>query len=161
VQSINEVAEVVRLPNTTVHILLNLFKWDKEKLMEQLYSDNDQEALQEAQEALQEAQDTFQEAQVPAAVYSPMDEQECGICADKKPVALMAGLECGHMYCNACWTDYLTTKIMDDGDSQMIECPGSCKAVVNDQMVMKLITASRVKQKYKHLITNSFVQYNR
>merc|ERR1712098_726384 len=43
----------------------------------------------------------------------------------------------------------------------MIECPGSCKIVVNDQTVMTLITDPRVKLKYQHLITNSFVQCNR
>ena len=71
------------------------------------------------------------------------------------------GLECGHLYCTSCWTEYLTTKIMDEGASQMIECPGSCKIVVNDQTVMALITDPRVKLKYQHLITNSFVQCNR
>ena len=83
-------------------------------------------------------------------------------------IALMAlniqdnlGLECGHLYCTSCWTEYLTTKIMDEGASQMIECPGNCKIVVNDQTVMSLITDPRVKLKYQHLITNSFVQCNR
>ena len=50
---------------------------------------------------------------------------------------------------------------MDEGASQMIECPGSCKIVVNDKTVMALITDPRVKLKYQHLITNSFVQCNR
>ena len=49
---------------------------------------------------------------------------------------------------------------MDEGASQMIECPG-CNIVVDDQTVMKLITDPSVKLKYQHLITNSFVQCNR
>jgi hypothetical protein len=40
---------------------------------------------------------------------------------------MMRGLECGHLYCTSCWTEYLTTKIMDEGASQMIECPGDCR----------------------------------
>ena len=36
---------------------------------------------------------------------------------------MMAGLECGHLYCTSCWTEYLTMKIVDEGASQMIECP--------------------------------------
>ena len=43
----------------------------------------------------------------------------------------------------------------------MIECPGACNIVVDDQTVMTLITDPRVKLKYQHLITNSFVQCNR
>ena len=46
---------------------------------------------------------------------------------------MMTGLECGHLFCKQCWTDYLTTKIMDEGVSQMIECPGSCDIIVDDQ----------------------------
>ena len=74
---------------------------------------------------------------------------------------MMTGLECGHLFCNQCWTEYLTTKIMDEGASQKIECPGACNIVVNDQTVMTLITDPRVKLKYQHLITNSFVQCNK
>ncbi len=71
----------------------------------------------------------------------------------------MTGLECGHIYCKSCWTEYLTTKIMDEGASQSIECPGSnCDIVVDDQKVMELVKDSKIKLKYQQLITNSFVQ---
>ena len=74
----------------------------------------------------------------------------------------MKSLECGHLYCTKCWTEYLTNKIVDEGASQMIECmQGSCNIIVDDQTVMNLITDARVKLKYQHLITNSFVQCNR
>ena len=86
--------------------------------------------------------------------------QDCEICCLTFPLQLLTGLACGHLYCNQCWTEYLTTKIMDEGASQMIECPG-CNIVVDDQTVMKLITDPSVKLKYQHLITNSFVQCNR
>jgi hypothetical protein len=76
-------------------------------------------------------------------------------------MAEMAGLECGHLYCTECWAEYLSTKVMHEGASQMIECPGNCKIFVNDQMVMSLVKEPRVKLKYQQLITNSFVQCNR
>ena len=56
---------------------------------------------------------------------------------------MLAGLECGHLFCTQCWTEYLTTKIVDEGASQMIECPGACNIVVDDQTVMNLITDPR------------------
>ena len=75
---------------------------------------------------------------------------------------MMTGLECGHLFCTQCWGEYLTTKIMDEGESQSIECPGSgCKILVDDQTVCKLVKEPRVKLKYQHLITNSFVECNR
>ena len=39
-----QVNTVIQIPTTTVRILLNHFKWDKEKLMERYYSD-EQEAM--------------------------------------------------------------------------------------------------------------------
>ena len=72
---------------------------------------------------------------------------------------MMTGLECGHLYCTACWGEYLTTKIMDDGVSQTIECPNStCGILVDDHTVMNLVEDSKIRLKYQHLITNSFVQ---
>ena len=71
---------------------------------------------------------------------------------------MMMGLECGHLFCTSCWVEYLTTKIMDEGISQSIESPGNCEILVDDQTVMKLVKESKVRLKYQHLITNSFVQ---
>ena len=37
VESIKEVNNVIQIPTTTVRILLNHFKWDKEKFMEKYF----------------------------------------------------------------------------------------------------------------------------
>lgn len=72
---------------------------------------------------------------------------------------IMTGLDCGHRFCTNCWCDYLTTKIMDEGLGQSIECAAhKCDILVDDDTVMKLVSDARVKQKYQHLITNSFVE---
>jgi len=153
IESINEVYKVTQIPTTTIRILLHHFNWDKEKLMEKFYSE-DQNKI-------------FKEAQVlsPYRYIKPGNSskslRECGLCCLSLPLEMVfTGLDCGHFYCTECWIEYLTTKIMDEGASQMIECPG-CNIVVDDQTVMKLITDPIVKEKYQHLITNSFVQCNR
>jgi len=160
VDSIKEVSTVVQdeIPTTTVRILLNHFKWDKEKLMERYYTEDQEAMFQEAQVISPFKKNPLVKAK---KQHKPSDVLECEICCAACKHQMMTGLECGHLYCTACWTEYLTTKIMDEGASQMIECPGSCNIVVNDQTVMSLITDPRVKLKYQHLITNSFVQCNR
>ena len=70
----------------------------------------------------------------------------------------MTGLDCGHLYCTTCWTEYLTVKIMDEGASQSIQCPtGDCQMLVDDATVLRLVKDARVTLKYQHLITSSFV----
>lgn len=72
---------------------------------------------------------------------------------------MMTGLECGHKFCTHCWGEYLTTKIMEEGLGQSISCAAhGCDIIVDDVTVMKLVPDSRVRLKYQHLITNSFVE---
>lgn len=72
---------------------------------------------------------------------------------------MMTGLECGHRFCTHCWGEYLTTKIMEEGVGQTIACAAhGCDILVDDATVMRLVRDSKVKLKYQHLITNSFVE---
>lgn len=69
------------------------------------------------------------------------------------------GLSCEHEYCKDCWRQYLTIKITDDGNSESICCPAlKCGIVVDDATVMQLVSDENTRQKYQHLMTNSFVQ---
>jgi len=71
----------------------------------------------------------------------------------------MTGLECGHRFCTQCWGEYLTTKIMEEGVGQTIACAAhGCDILVDDATVMTLVRDPKVKLKYQHLITNSFVE---
>lgn len=71
----------------------------------------------------------------------------------------MTGLECGHRFCTQCWGEYLTTKIMEEGVGQTIACAAhGCDILVDDATVMRLVRDSKVRLKYQHLITNSFVE---
>lgn len=72
---------------------------------------------------------------------------------------MMTGLECGHRFCTQCWGEYLTTKIMEEGVGQTIACAAhGCDILVDDATVMRLVRDAKVKLKYQHLITNSFVE---
>lgn len=74
----------------------------------------------------------------------------------------LTGLECGHRFCATCWGMYLTTKVMEEGRGQSIACPEhNCDILVDDAKAMELITDEKVKRRYQHLITNSFVEVRR
>ncbi len=165
VASIKDVNSVIQIPATTVRILLNHFKWDKEKLMERFYSDDQEKVFKDAKVVSpfnDEDSDSPSASSSAAAASKKPSTAECDICFLTLYPSMMTGLACGHNYCTSCWTEYLTTKIMDEGESQSIECPGSrCKILVDDQTVMKLVKDQKVRLKYQHLITNSFVECNR
>lgn len=159
---IRDVNTVVQIPDTMTRILLNHFRWDKEKLIDQYFGDQDQEKF-------------FREAHVVNPFNKPMAStsgaqakpkskrtganEECEICFCQHPPTAMTGLACGHRFCELCWRYYLTTKIMEEGQGQSIACAAhACDILVDDETVIRLINDVRVKVKYQHLITNNFVE---
>lgn len=159
IDCIKEVNNVVEISATTIRILLNYFKWDKEKLMEALY-DGDQDQLFANAKVINPFKKPTPPTQQKAKASS--GTEDCEICFLHYPPSLMSGLECGHRFCIHCWREYLHTKIMEEGVGQSIECAAhGCNILVDDVTVMRLIKDSKVKLKYQHLITNSFVECNR
>jgi len=158
VECIREVNSVIQIPTTTVRILLNHFKWDKEKLMEKYYSEEQEKMFKEAK-ILPPSKKIVNKAK---SGGSKSTSVECDICTLSFPKHMMTGLDCCHSFCTSCWTQYLSVKIMDEGASQSIFCPEfDCQTLVDDETVIRLVKDSRTKSKYQQLITNSFVQCNR
>ncbi|CAO1442270.1 unnamed protein product [Diamesa serratosioi] len=154
---IAEVNNVVEIPQTTTRILLNHFRWDKEKLMERYY-DGDQEALFKAAHVI----NPYMKPKTQPKTFRASMMEDCEICFLKYQYVSMTGLECGHRFCKQCWVEYLTTKIMEEGLCKSIACAAhGCDILVDDVTVMRLLTEPRVRTKYQQLITNSFVECNR
>ena len=116
---------------------LNQNKWDKEKLLEAYYTENSVEKSNQSNPAKGKTSKTG-------------DLVNCDICITEGDVTSTTSLECNHAYCNSCWSDYLTTKIMDEGASQTIACPANdCDILVDDQTVYRLIKEPEVRLKYQ------------
>lgn len=128
VECIKEVNQVVQLPATTTRILLHHFRWDKEKLMERFY-DGDQERLFKEAHIVSpfksQAGQARRSLSSQKSLGSAKDAKDvyCEICCTQKQDDNMTGLECGHVFCKACWREYLTTKIMDEGMGQVFLRP--------------------------------------
>ncbi|XP_032831577.1 E3 ubiquitin-protein ligase ARIH1 isoform X2 [Petromyzon marinus] len=160
VECIKEVNEVIEIPATTTRILLSHFNWDKEKLMERYFDGNLDKLFAECH-VINPNNRKLRSAR-PTSTRSSSQEVFCWICYLTFPPSFMTGLECGHRFCVQCWNEYLKTKIMDEGMGQTISCPAhGCDILVDDSTVMRLIADPKVKLKYQHLITNSFVECNR
>lgn len=164
---IREVNTIVQIPATVTRILLNHYKWDKEKLME-CYYDEDQEKLFNEAHVISPFRNMSEVVRQPQAQQSPAGASAsskqvfCEICFLMFPVENLTGLMCGHEFCRNCWCQYLTVKIMDEGMGQTISCAAhGCDILVDDATVMNLITEPRVRLKYQQIITNSFVDCNR
>ena len=117
------------------------------------YFDGDQEKLFKDARVINPFLETSEAAAIPTG------PEECIICLTNHSPSMMTGLQCGHRFCTKCWVEYLTTKITQEGMGESISCAAhACEILVDDTTVMRLISDARVKTKYQHLITNSFVE---
>ncbi|KAK5637838.1 hypothetical protein RI129_000170 [Pyrocoelia pectoralis] len=129
------------------------------KLMERFYDGNQDQLFQEAHVI-----NPFKRVIVAKPKFSRkiLGTEECEICFMILPPSQMTGLECGHRFCYQCWNEYLSTKIIQEGVGQTIACAAhNCPILVDDQTAMRLLKDPRIRIKYQHLITNSFVECNR
>lgn len=165
---INEVRAVIDLPVYVVRTLLRYFRWDSQKLLEELFDSNREDLFKAAgiayvddsnSESLNKAPKP--ESKRTKSMKKANDKQAgfCGICFQDTHLSQMTGAGCGHSFCRDCWDGYLKTKIMEDGDVYRIPCPSvHCSIVVDDDDVCALIKENKVKARYKKLITSSFVE---
>jgi len=157
-KAVREVHEVTQIPMTTVRILLHYFQWNQDKVISRYFSENPEAMFAEAG-VLVPVSDEVPFNPDPS---SAGEETFCEVCYLSLPMADMICLiQCGHVFCKQCWTDYFCFKINDDGSSLAFKCqmPG-CQVLVDDQTVISLIKG-QTKVRYQQLVTNSFVQCNR
>lgn len=162
VSSIREVNQVVQLNTTITRILLNHFQWDKERLYERLFDGSREQLFKEAKivDVASNGNGQSQTESITNINKSSESTQPCTICYTDS--SQLIGLGCGHVFCRHCWVMYLSTKIMEEGQSGRITCAAfDCNMLVDDQTVLPLVADRRVKLRYQQLITNSYVECNR
>lgn len=152
---------------STVRTLLNFYKWDSTRLIREYF---------ETGPELFFAQIPMNNPFIEQAVQdADCDSDECRICCTEFSSVWnfvfdfafiftlflytqdFYGLGCGHAFCNPCWNQYLTVKIVDDGLHE-VKCPETnCDALIDDENIRELVMDTDVIVKYNRAITNSYV----
>jgi len=130
VSAANHVSGILGVSLQQAAALLRSFKWNKERLVER-YMDHSQEILDQAGIVLDD-------------VHTPVLKRPrgfvCMICFDDSSAGPALGLRCGHVFCQPCYEQYLTQKIVEEGECRRILCPESgCNAVVDEETVKKAV----------------------
>lgn len=142
---------VVQLPVEIVKVLLNHFKWDESKLLEEFY-DRDREEL-------------FRQANIVYPVDERMENDEqstfCSICCSDE-AEQMFHLQCHHTFCRTCWRTYLYRQINNEGVVDKIQCPDDRCQLLVDEKTMKYFLGddSFIEHVYRKLLINSYVGNN-
>ena len=159
-ESIEQIRNVIDLPSATIRTLLKHFRWDTQKLLEQLFDSNRDQLFNEI--GIVVVTDSTNKNKRRRLRSARKEEAFCLICYLSVRLCEMFGLDCGHHYCKGCWNQYLTNKIISEGSVIAIKCAQTeCNVVVDDDQIMELISDPLVRAKYQRLTTDSYVESNR
>ena len=143
-RQIDEVAAILGLPPEAAAILLRYAKWNKERLIEQ-YMDNEERVLDAAGLEARPGAGTAGRAAVGTAKIPGF---ACDICCEDGPDLETYALKCGHRFCVDCYTQYLSSKIRDEGEAARIKCPGNGCDWIVDSKSLSLLVEDRLKSRY-------------
>ncbi|RZC63571.1 hypothetical protein C5167_025340 [Papaver somniferum] len=146
---ITRISTVLSIPRVSASILLRHYNWDVSKVYDAWFTD---------EETVRKATGLLENSVVP---NQNMKELNCGICLEAYPRDRMYAAACGHPFCSACWTGYVSTAINDGPGCLMLRCPDpSCGAAVGQDLI-NLLVSEEDKQKYSRYILRSYVEDNK
>lgn len=131
----------LQFSTVTIRAFLKQLNWEVERFFEEFTEDYD---------------NFFRKYKIFDREVIATDIKECcEICFDTAEFAFHG---CRHHHlCESCLSSYLTIKINDEMESDVIKCPGfKCNFLIEDGLIKQLITAETYK-KYQRRILENFI----
>lgn len=168
---LQEVTEVLSIPESAAAVLLREHKWAKERLFEAFCTDPErvQEQCGVRGRCFRGDRSSARHANVSGILHplhtrsKPAQQQalkECTICCEIEiPQAEMFAMPCGHEFCRECWRGFVEC-IIDEGPASIRHtCPQSgCREVVTEDEVRHV--APSLISKFELYQLRSFVEIN-
>lgn len=145
-QEISHISGILSCSLENSAILLRLFKWSKERLIEE-YMENLDFSKQYGVE--------LDVNKLPKLIK--IKNFECPVCCEDSEDIDTLALACNHRFCKNCYESYFIEKIKDQGESRRIQCMnGGCKLLV-DQKTIENVVSPDILKKYNELLIRTYV----
>ncbi|KAL1801858.1 probable E3 ubiquitin-protein ligase ARI2 isoform X1 [Daucus carota subsp. sativus] len=154
-EDVRQVMELLSLREQHARTLLIHYRWDVVKLTAILV-DRDRDYL-------------FSQAGV------PLDENHvvgslvcsstvmCTVCLEDVPGREVTKMDCGHSFCNDCWTGHFIVQI-NDGQSKRIKCMAEkCFAICDEAVIRQLVSKRHpaLAEKFERYLLESYIEDNK
>ncbi|KAH9842518.1 uncharacterized protein C8Q71DRAFT_793976 [Rhodofomes roseus] len=150
---IRTVANIIGLESPIASILLQHFRWNRDRLIER-FMDDSTAVLADAGEPEDAPSSPNPRPSKRARLDTPT-EFMCMICCDTDPANIFRS-RCGHEFCEACWATYVTGKVKEEGQCLFNCMQDGCRIVVDEPSIEKLV-AKPVFERYRELLLQSYV----
>ncbi|KAI4367653.1 hypothetical protein MLD38_023364 [Melastoma candidum] len=135
-ENLRKVMDILSLREPHARTLLIHYKWDVETLLGTL--------VEEGRAKL------FADAGVPETADLCIDLPTweaslitCEVCMEEVPGEQASRMDCGHCFCNDCWTEHFIVKI-NEGQSKRIRCMAhKCNTICDEALVRSLVSKRR------------------
>jgi ariadne-1 len=153
-EDLHKVMEMLGLKEQHARTLLIHHRWDVERLLAVLVDKGKDCLFSQAGVTLLEAMDSH-----PTSLPSVVT---CHICIEDKMREEVTMMDCGHHYCNDCWTEYFIVKI-NEGQSKRIRCMAhKCNAICDEDIVRKLVSTKdpEAAERFERFLLESYIDDN-
>ncbi|KAM0787626.1 hypothetical protein ACM66B_003692 [Microbotryomycetes sp. NB124-2] len=148
-KAVDYVTDMLHLKPESAAVLLRHFAWKKDKLIEAYMEDSD------ATLTLAGIHETGTQPRI-----KRMRGFTCGVCYNDDDDQETLALSCDHRFCRDCYTHYVESKIVQDGESRRIQCMNSKCTVIVDEKTVEILVSSEAMQKYRKLLNRTYVDDN-
>ncbi|OEL29370.1 putative E3 ubiquitin-protein ligase ARI2 [Dichanthelium oligosanthes] len=138
--------------------LLIHYRWNTDRLNDHLERKGQDRTLMEAGVVLQENNSTGSSA---GSKTPSRKKVTCNVCfEDFFPSAILA-MDCGHLFCNACWTGYFVAAL-DCGKKQIRCMEFKCPVICDENMVQRLLGQKdpAAAERFHEFLLQSYVDDN-
>ncbi|XP_043713693.1 probable E3 ubiquitin-protein ligase ARI1 isoform X1 [Telopea speciosissima] len=154
-EELHRVMDWLKLREQHARTLLIFHRWDVEKLFSVLVEKGKDRLFAEAGVRVVEQKADFS-LQSSSTIM-------CNICMDDIPANVVTTMDCGHCFCNNCWTENFILKIQE-GQSRRIRCmEHKCNAICDEAIVRNLVSARHpdLAEKFERFLLESYIEDNR
>ncbi|XVE67413.1 hypothetical protein DITRI_Ditri08aG0158700 [Diplodiscus trichospermus] len=155
-EDLRRVMEMLSLREQHARTLLIHYRWDVEKLLAVLVEKGKTDLFASAGVSVVESEDA-------GTSVSSSSTSMCDICIEELPSDKMTKMDCGHTFCNDCWTEHFVVKI-NEGQSRRIRCMAhKCNAICDEAVVRSLVGKRHpdLAEKFDRFLLESYIEDNR
>ncbi|XP_074345303.1 putative E3 ubiquitin-protein ligase ARI2 isoform X2 [Apium graveolens] len=154
-EDLRKVMELLSLREHHARTLLIYYRWDAEKLFAVL--------VEKGKSAL------FAQAGVPPVESLDPDTSMsssmvmCYICMEEVSGWEVTKMDCGHCFCNNCWTEHFIVKI-NEGQSKRIRCMAhKCSSICDEAVIRNLVSKRHpdLAEKFERFLLESYIEDNK
>ncbi|PON76903.1 E3 ubiquitin ligase RBR family [Parasponia andersonii] len=153
-EDLRRVMELLSVREHHARTLLIHHRWDVENLFAVLVEKGKGSLFMEAGVSLVDHQDLG--LPLPPTVM-------CEICIEDVPSGDTTRMDCGHCFCNDCWTGHFVVKI-NEGQSKRIKCMAhKCNAICDEVVVRNLVSKTHpdLAEKFDRFLLESYIEDNK